>query len=226
MGAGISNWRLARAVARRGQLGVVSGVGLDTLLVRRIEDGDPGGYMRQAAAQFPLRHALDRRWHATCALGTASERASTMLPDVQGHDSSAARQQLTMLAAFVEVWLAKAGHDGLVGINLLTKIQPPNLATLYGAMLAGVDYVLMGAGIPREIPGALDRLARHQKRRCGTRSAACRPARRRRCCALLRASTGSAFRHRSGGPSSCRSSPAPCWPRCWCAKPPAGWTAW
>jgi NAD(P)H-dependent flavin oxidoreductase YrpB (nitropropane dioxygenase family) len=44
-------------------------------------------------------------------------------------------------------------------MNLLTKVQMPNLATLYGAMLAGVDYVLMGAGIPREIPGALDRLA-------------------------------------------------------------------
>ena len=30
---------------------------------------------------------------------------------------------------------------------------------LYGAMLAGVDYVLMGAGIPRTIPGILDSLA-------------------------------------------------------------------
>jgi nitronate monooxygenase len=29
-------------------------------------------------------------------------------------------------------------------------------------MLAGVDYVLMGAGIPREIPGVLDRLAMHE----------------------------------------------------------------
>jgi nitronate monooxygenase len=38
----------------------------------------------------------------------------------------------------------------------------PNLGSLYGAMLAGVDYVLMGAGIPKEIPGALDRLAEHQ----------------------------------------------------------------
>ena len=65
-----------------------------------------------------------------------------------------------MLANFVEVWLAKEGHDGVVGINLLTKVQMPNLASLYGAMLAGVDYVLMGAGIPREIPGVLDALAR------------------------------------------------------------------
>ena len=33
-----------------------------------------------------------------------------------------------MLASFVEVWLAKEGHDGPVGVNLLTKIQLPNLA--------------------------------------------------------------------------------------------------
>jgi NAD(P)H-dependent flavin oxidoreductase YrpB (nitropropane dioxygenase family) len=67
-----------------------------------------------------------------------------------------------LLANFVEVWLAKEGHDGPVGINLLTKVQMPNLASLYGAMLAGVDYVLMGAGIPKEIPGVLDRLAAHE----------------------------------------------------------------
>jgi NAD(P)H-dependent flavin oxidoreductase YrpB (nitropropane dioxygenase family) len=66
-----------------------------------------------------------------------------------------------MLANFVEVHLAKEGHDGVVGINLLTKVQLPNLASIYGAMLAGVDYVMMGAGIPREIPAALDALVRH-----------------------------------------------------------------
>jgi NAD(P)H-dependent flavin oxidoreductase YrpB (nitropropane dioxygenase family) len=69
------------------------------------------------------------------------------------------RQQITVLASFVEVRLARQGHAHGVGINLLTKIQLPNLATLYGAMLAGVDLVLMGAGIPREIPKALDQLA-------------------------------------------------------------------
>jgi len=78
---------------------------------------------------------------------------------------SAEREQVTMLANFVEVWLAKEGHEGEVGINLLTKIQMPNLASLYGAMLAGVDYVLMGAGIPREIPGALDAFATHEPAR-------------------------------------------------------------
>ena len=47
----------------------------------------------------------------------------------------------------------------LVGINFLEKIQFPTLPSIFGAMLAGVDYVLMGAGIPRAIPGVLDLLA-------------------------------------------------------------------
>jgi NAD(P)H-dependent flavin oxidoreductase YrpB (nitropropane dioxygenase family) len=67
------------------------------------------------------------------------------------------RQRITMLANFVEVHLAKEGHDGTIGINLLTKVQMPNLASLYGAMLAGVDYVLMGAGIPKRSPASSTR---------------------------------------------------------------------
>jgi nitronate monooxygenase len=59
----------------------------------------------------------------------------------------------------VEVFLAKEGHGGPVGVNYLEKLQAPTLPSLYGAMLAGVDYVLMGAGIPRAIPAVLDRLA-------------------------------------------------------------------
>lgn len=66
---------------------------------------------------------------------------------------------LVVLANFVEVWLAKEGHPGVVGLNLLEKIQIPNVASLYGAMLAGVDYVIMGAGIPRAIPKILDHLS-------------------------------------------------------------------
>ena len=57
--------------------------------------------------------------------------------------------ELTVVANFVEVFLAKEGHEGPVGINYLEKIQLPTLPSVYGAMLAGVDYILMGAGIPR-----------------------------------------------------------------------------
>jgi nitronate monooxygenase len=50
-----------------------------------------------------------------------------------------------------------------VGINFLEKVQMPHLASIYGAMLAGVGYVLMGAGIPLHIPGVLDLLAAHHE---------------------------------------------------------------
>ena len=40
MGIGVSNWTLARAVSRQGQLGVVSGTAIDTVLVRRLQDGE------------------------------------------------------------------------------------------------------------------------------------------------------------------------------------------
>jgi NAD(P)H-dependent flavin oxidoreductase YrpB (nitropropane dioxygenase family) len=162
MGVGVSSWQLASAVSRLGQLGVVSGTGPDTTFVRRLQDGDPGGHLRRAMAEFPIPHvaAAALRKHFLPE-GRPAGTPYKLLPMYQ-QSVSKARQQLTMLGAFVEVRLAKSGHDGLVGMNLLTKIQLPTLATLYGAMLAGVDYILMGAGIPREIPGVLDALSRHE----------------------------------------------------------------
>ncbi len=159
MGIGVSGWALARAVASRGQLGVVSGTAVETLLVRRLQDGDADGAMRRAMAAFPLPDAAAdtlRRYFRPD--GRAPGQPYRMLP-MYRHGASFGRERITMLANFVEVWLAREGHDGPVGINLLTKVQLPNLAALYGAMLAKVDYVLMGAGIPREIPGALDAFA-------------------------------------------------------------------
>ncbi|MDE3174383.1 MAG: nitronate monooxygenase [Gemmatimonadota bacterium] len=162
MGAGVSNWMLARAVSLRGQLGVVSGTVIDTIFVRRLQDGDPGGHLRRAMAHFPcpaIADAVLARYFRP--EGRADGAPYKALPTYK-QVVSAARQQVTMLAGFAEVWLAKEGHRNPVGINLLTKVQMPNLATLYGAMLAGVNVVLMGAGIPREIPGVLDALAVHQ----------------------------------------------------------------
>lgn len=162
MGVGVSNWVLAKAVSLRGQLGVVSGTCVDAVLVRRLQDGDEGGHVRRAMAHFPMPEVVEDVLHRYFkAEGRAEDEPYRAIP-MYKQVVSKVREQLTMLASFVEVWLAKEGHDGVVGVNLLTKVQMPNLATLYGAMLARVDYVLMGAGIPKEIPGALDRFAAHE----------------------------------------------------------------
>jgi NAD(P)H-dependent flavin oxidoreductase YrpB (nitropropane dioxygenase family) len=162
MGIGVSSWPLAKAVAMTGQLGVVSGTALDNLLVRRLQDGDLGAHIRRAMEAFPSPEVASETLRRFFNPDGRTEGEPYALAPMYRQAVDSFRNQLTVLANFVEVWLAKEGHDGKVGINFLSKVQMPTLPSLYGAMLAGVDYVLMGAGIPREIPGALDRMADHE----------------------------------------------------------------
>ncbi len=161
MGVGISNWRLANAVSRTGQLGVVSGTALDQVLTRRLQDGDPGGHMRRGLDAFPMRKMAERVWEKYYIPGGKPPQQSYI--DLPMHALHNTRElvELCIVANFVEVFLAREGHANPVGINYLEKIQVPHLASAYGAMLAGVAFVLMGAGIPLKIPGALDKLASH-----------------------------------------------------------------
>ncbi len=159
MGVGVSGWRLARAVSLTGQLGVVSGTMLDVVIARSLQLGDEGGHIRRALSRFPdqemAERMLARYFHEGGIAPDSAFRSTPMMtyPPVRP------AMELSVLACFVSIWLAKEVHDGKVGLNLLEKSQLPTMSALYGAMLAGVDVVLMGAGIPRQIPGILDRLA-------------------------------------------------------------------
>lgn len=51
--------------------------------------------------------------------------------------------ELTICANYAFVKIAKKGHKNPVSINFLEKVQMPHLASIYGAMLADVDYVTM-----------------------------------------------------------------------------------
>ena len=159
MGVGVSNWRLANTVARLGQLGVVSGTALDSLFVRRLADGDKGGQMRRGLDAFPFPEMARRIWQEYFVPGGKSN--GTPYPTLPMHQRFEPRKliELCMVSNFVEVFLAREGHLNQVGVNFLEKVQLPHLASIYGAMLAGVGYVLMGAGIPLHIPGVLDAYA-------------------------------------------------------------------
>jgi nitronate monooxygenase len=160
MGVAVSAWPLARAVSLTGQLGVVAGTALDVILARRLQQGDPGGHLRRALAAFPLSGMADRILQSYFISGGKADDKPFIAPPMHAIEPPQELLELTVVANFVDVFLAKEGHDGLVGINYLEKIQLPTLPSLFGAMLGGVDYVLMGAGIPRAIPGILDRLCR------------------------------------------------------------------
>jgi len=168
MGVAISDWRLAGTVAARGQMGVVSGTGIALILAGRLAKGDPGGHMRRALAACPLPGAAERilaRYLMTeASAGPDDGRPLRRLPMWSEHPSPEI-VELTVAASFCEVWLAKGGARGPVGINLLEKIQPPHLATLYGAMLAGVDAMIIGAGVPLQVPTVLAALAEHRAAR-------------------------------------------------------------
>jgi nitronate monooxygenase len=159
MGVGVSDWRLARAVSQLGQLGVVSGALLAVVFARRLQAGDPGGTMRHALDHFPVPGMAARVLDDFYVAGGKAPRAPFALSPLPALPPHPRLVELLVAANFAEVFLAKEGHDGLVGLNLLEKVQLATLPSLFGAMLADVDYVLMGAGIPRAIPGVLDRFA-------------------------------------------------------------------
>ncbi|MGA2569769.1 MAG: nitronate monooxygenase [Terracidiphilus sp.] len=162
MGVGVSNWRLANAVSRLGQLGVVSGTALDSLFVRRLADGDEGGHMRRGLEAFPFPEMARRIWQEYFVPG--GKPSGSRYPMLPMHQRVEPRKlvELCMVSNFVEVFLAREGHRNSVGVNFLEKVQLPHLASIYGAMLAGVGYVLIGAGIPLHIPGVIDAYAAQQ----------------------------------------------------------------
>jgi nitronate monooxygenase len=160
MGAAVSGWQLARAVSLAGQLGVVSGTALDVVLARRLQLGDRDGHLRRAVERFPYPDVGTRILQRYFVAGGKSQQAAFKSVPMLATKLTQDQIELLVVANFVEVYLAREGHAGSVGINYLEKIQLPTLASLFGAMLAGVDYVLMGAGIPIAIPGMLDQLSK------------------------------------------------------------------
>ena len=162
MGVAVSSYELAKTVSQAGELGVVSGTGLDQVIARRLQSGDESGDVRRALAAFP-----DQRIAADIVKKYFREKGRSENPTFRptaklSLEPNTATWELVIASAFVETWLAKENHNGLIGINLWEKIQLSTLGTLYGAMLAGVDAVLMGAGIPTEIPRVLNQLSQHE----------------------------------------------------------------
>ena len=106
MGFAVSGWALARSVSRLGHLGVVSGSGLDLLLSRLLQSGDPGGHIHRALERFPFpeiaQQVLAR--HEIC--GGKASTAPFRPISMWSATPSVALQRLAVVANFVEVTLA------------------------------------------------------------------------------------------------------------------------
>ena len=163
MGIAVSSWQLAKEVSTAGELGVISGTAIDSVVARRLQDGDLTGDIRRAMAAYPhqdtIKEITDRFFIEG---GRAEGKPYLDVPklSIKGNLFS---NKLLAVASFVEVWLAKEGHNGLIGMNILEKIQLAIPAQLYGAMLADVDYILIGAGIPAQVPHLLNEISQGNK---------------------------------------------------------------
>jgi len=163
MGIGVSSVRLARTVSKQGYLGVVSGTAVATTLVRRLQETKGRKKIVDAIHAFPFpkmaQKVLDKYQPQSHITKIKNKFIGLEMPTLNQSDDLT---ELIVLANFVEVYLAKKGHDGLIGINLLEKIQLPTLPSIYGAMLADVNYIIMGAGIPKHIPGVIKAFANNE----------------------------------------------------------------
>lgn len=162
MGVNISTWFLARIVALLGALGTVSGVAAWLVLARTLQQGDPGGHFRRALTQFPYPDIAD--WVLREYYIPGGKKPSAPYKKVPAITLNPSRFAIALVicANYCIVWLAKEGHDRPISINWLGKMELPRLFEVYGAMLAGVNVVTMGAGIPTWLPDILDAYARGQ----------------------------------------------------------------
>ncbi|MGI9132089.1 MAG: nitronate monooxygenase, partial [Candidatus Nanopelagicaceae bacterium] len=159
MGIAVSTWQLAKMVSLNGGLGVVSATAIDSVVARRLQDGDLTGDIRRAFANFPNQDIAKEILNFYFIDGGRDPKKPYLDVPKLSLKQSKLTVNLLAISAFTEVWLAKENNSGVVGINALEKIQLATPATIFGAMLANVDYVLMGAGIPTQIPEMIRQLS-------------------------------------------------------------------
>ncbi|MFA6315019.1 MAG: nitronate monooxygenase [Candidatus Paceibacterota bacterium] len=163
MGFAISTWKLARTVSLNGGLGTLSGVALDKVLALQLQEGDKEGDLRRAASHFPFPHVADMVFKEFfIEEGNPRGKKPRGIP-VFTVSPPPLLIALSILGNFIYVWLAKEGHEFPISINYLEKIQMPHIYSIVGAMLAGVDYITVGAGIPRQIPKVINAILEGKK---------------------------------------------------------------
>jgi len=154
MGVYISNPLLANTVSSNGALGTVSGV-----LARILGKGDVGGHYRRALSHFPFPHISKQVIDAFYIEGGDVNGALSKDAPFFSVNPSNLLIALSICANYAFVYLAKEGHGNPVSINYLEKIALPHVYAITGAMLAGVDFITMGAGIPLQIPEVINSIA-------------------------------------------------------------------
>lgn len=181
MGVYISGWHLARAVSLPksfvffwrcvswilnifgksyiyggGQLGTVSGVALHRIVPRILQMGDPGGHIRRALSHFPFPAIARKVIEAFYVEGGIKKGTPFKAVPIFTINPTHLLICTTICSNYAFVWLAKEKNPNPISINYLEKVAMPHVYAIFGAILAGVDFITMGAGIPLQIPKLIE----------------------------------------------------------------------
>jgi nitronate monooxygenase len=159
MGVKISGWSLARAVSMSEQQGTVSGIALERITAIILQLGDPGGHIRRALSHFQFPDIAKKVLDAFSPKNTNGPYKISRTAPIFTIRPSELLIALTICANFAFVWLAKEGHNNPISINYLEKLAMPHVYAITGAMMAKVDYITMGAGIPLQIPEVINNIS-------------------------------------------------------------------
>jgi nitronate monooxygenase len=160
MGVHVSCPGLARAVSmysqpRRETLGTGSGTAIERVMARLLQRGgekaDDIVRMIRGSEIPEIREMGERIIEKYLNKPKSGIPVFTLQPP-----PSRFLIELTICANYVFVMLSKEGHINPVSMNYLEKIQAPHVFAVYGAMLAGVDFITVGAGIPLQFPDIFD----------------------------------------------------------------------
>lgn len=160
MGINISNYHLASSVSMLGQQGTISGVTLERVLIRILQNGDLDGDIRRALSFFPFPKISEKILQKYFIEGGIKKLTPFKGVPFFSINPPASLIELVIAANFCMVWLAKEEHNNPVSINYLEKVSMPHIYAITGAMLAGVDFITMGAGIPIKIPPVIEAISK------------------------------------------------------------------
>lgn len=161
MGVYISTPELAKESSLNGGVGTTSSALADQVFVRTLQNGDPDGHYRRALANFPfVRDKVDLIIDKYFVQNGNPDRYKYARPLSLNPDEESIL--LVVLANYCMVYLAKEEHNNPIAINLMEKLQLPLMYAIAGAMIAGVDIIVAGAGIPLQIPEVIESIANNK----------------------------------------------------------------
>ena len=122
---------------------------------------------RAATAAAPSTRFRSPAWPSACGRATTFPAARPRTRPTYGSRSTAwhALARSPKTACSGTSWRSSSPAKATPTRSASTtsrRSRRPHLVSIYGAMLAGVGYILMGAGIPLKIPGVLDAYVNHE----------------------------------------------------------------